>query len=277
MVGVLLHAGRLVAQTDYFNLDDERPVAVEDASPVERYAFELQLASARVEREAGGLMVWSLTPELAYGVLPRTDLALDLPFAVRHDGEGDGNGGPGESGDDDVSGMSGLGVTLFHQLNRETLGWPALAVSGGVAFPVGGLAGESTHGTLKAIASRSLPGLRRGMRVHANAAYTFGDEDESGLEPAGSRWLAGVAIDRAFVFQSLLIVANVFADRPLVEGAGTQWVAGAGIRYQLSPRMALDAGFERRIGDEGPDWALTFGTSNAFSLRSLIPIGGSPR
>jgi hypothetical protein len=38
--------------------------------------------------------------------------------------------------------------------------------------------------------------------------------------------------------------------------------------------MAIDAGFERRIGDEGPDWAFTIGTANAFSFRSLIPLGG---
>ncbi len=264
-IGMLILPGALAAQTDFFNLDDDRPVAVEDATPVERYEFDLQLAPARVEREAGGPTVWSLAPELAYGVLPRTDLSLHLQMAAID------SDGPAE----DVSGVSGLEVILFHQLNRETLGLPALAASGGLAFPVGGLAGESTHGTVKAIVSRSFRGVRRGMRIHANAAYTFGDQEETAGGAEARRWLAGVAVDRTFIFQSLLIVGNVFADRQLQEGAATRLVVGAGIRYQLSPRMAIDAGLERRISDEGPDWALTFGTANAFSLRSLIPIGGN--
>jgi hypothetical protein len=264
LADILIRPCCLAAQTDYFNLDDERPVAVEDALPLERYAFELQVAPARVEREVGGATVWSLTPELAYGVLPRTDIALHLGIAA-------------VTGDDsahDVSGVSGLEVVLFHQLNRESLSLPALALSGGAAFPVGGLAGGSTRATVKAIASRSLRGLRRGTRIHANAAYTFGDEEQNGSSVEARRWFAGLAIDHTFVFQSLLIIGNLFADQPLTEGTGTRWIAGAGIRYQLGPRMAIDAGFERRIGDEGPDWAFTIGTANAFSFRSLIPLGG---
>jgi hypothetical protein len=256
----------LLAQTDYYNLDVDRPVVIEDASPVERYAFELQVAPLRVEREAGGATVWSLTPELAYGVLPGMDLSLHLSMALRRDEEPGG----------DVSGISGLELVHIHNLNLETRSLPALALSGGLAFPVGGLAGESTRATIKAIATRTLSGVRRGMRVHANAAYTFGEEAEAGRsETTGSRWRAGLAVDRTFVFNSFLIVGNVYADRPLVEDADTRWIAGAGLRYQLSPRMAIDVGLERRLGDEGPDWAFTFGTANAFALRSLIPIGGS--
>jgi hypothetical protein len=263
-IGMLIFPQALASQTDFFNLDDDRPVAVEDAAPVERYEFDLQLAPARVEREAGGPTIWSLAPELAYGLLARTDLSLRLQLAAIASDD------PAE----EVSGVSGLEVILFHQLNRETLGLPALAVSGGLVFPVGGLAGESTHGTVKAIVSRSFRGVRRGMRIHANAAYTLADEDAAGRGPEARRWLAGVAVDRTFVFESLLIIANVFADRPLQQDADTRLIAGAGIRYQLSPRMAIDAGFERRISNQGPDWAFTLGTANAFSLRSLIPLGG---
>lgn len=260
-----LSPGGLAAQVDYFNLDDERPVVIEDALPVERYAFDLQLAPARVERERGGPTAWSLSPELAYGVLPSTDVSVHLPLTLRQ----------GEDGGEDDSGVSGLEIGLFRALNVETLTLPALAVSGTLALPVGGLAHESTLGTLKAIATRSLGGPRRGVRFHANAAYTFGNELEAGDETEAVRWRAGVAADKTFVFESFLIVGDVYADRPLVEDAGMRWVAGAGLRYQLTPRMAIYAGLERRIGEDGPDWAFTFGTANAFSLRSLIPIGGS--
>ena len=263
-IGLLIVPGALAAQTDFFNLDDERPAAVQDATPVERYAFDLQLPPVRVEREAGGPTIWSLTPELGYGILPRTELSLDLRVAALDE----------DAPNHDVAGVGGLEVELFHQLNHESLGLPALALSGGLALPVGGLADESARATLKAVVSRSLHGVRRGTRIHANLAYTLGDPDDAARGTAARRWLAGVALDHTFVFQSLLIVADLFADEPLERGAGPRWVAGAGFRYQASPRMVIDAGIERRIGDDGPDWALTFGTSNAFSLRSLIPLPG---
>ena len=255
--------GQLHAQVDYFNLDDERPVAIEDALPIERYAFELQLAPFRVEGEPDGTKTWSVAPELAYGILPRTDLSVHVPLVLNR------GGGP----DGDVSGLGGLGIEVFHNLNVETATLPALALRAGVALPVGGLAGESTRGTLRAIATRSFTGPRRAMRVHANAEATVGEEAREGDVADATRWRAGLAVDRTFVFQSFLIVGNVYADRPLVEGADTRWLAGAGLRYQVSPRFAVDAGVERRLGDDGPDWAFTFGTANAVAIRSLIPIG----
>jgi hypothetical protein len=260
---VLGKAGELRAQVDYFNLDAGRPVAIEDALPIERYAFELQLAPFRAEGEPDGTKTWSVAPELAYGILPRTDLSFHVPLVLNR------GGGPGG----DVSGLGGLEIEVFHNLNVETGTLPALALRAGVALPVGGLAGESTRGTLRAIATRSFTGPRRAMRLHLNAEATVGEEAREGDVADATRWRAGLAVDRTFVFQSFLIVGNVYADRPLVEGADTRWVAGAGLRYQVSPRFAVDAGVERRLGDEGPDWAFTFGTANAFAIRSLIPIG----
>ncbi len=251
----------LAAQTDFFNLDEDRPVAIEDAAPVERYAFEFQLAPVRVEGEPDGTTIWSVAPELAYGLLPRTDLSLHVPMALRR---GDGPAG-------DASGVSGLEVSLFHNLNVETLSLPAFAFRGDLVLPVGGLADESTTGTVKAIATRTIV---TALRLHANAAFTFGEEAAPGVEVEATRWRAGLALDRTFPLKSLLLVGNVYADRPLAEQADTRWIAGAGIRYQWSPRLALDAGVERRLGDEGPDWALTFGSAYAFALPSLIPNGG---
>src|SRR5688572_23274403 len=42
------------AQTDYYNIDSGRPVRIEDAYPVERYAFEAQVAPLRMERRDDG-------------------------------------------------------------------------------------------------------------------------------------------------------------------------------------------------------------------------------
>src|ERR1041385_2940165 len=78
---VALTATEAAAQIDYRNLDDERPVAVEDAYPIERYAFEV-LGSYRFARlpGGGGIHVW--VPELSYGVAKATSIGVKAPFAV---------------------------------------------------------------------------------------------------------------------------------------------------------------------------------------------------
>ncbi|HEX8431422.1 MAG TPA: hypothetical protein VF625_09050, partial [Longimicrobium sp.] len=68
-LAVAVLAGPATAQTDYYNTDEGRPVRIEDAASVERYAFELQLAPFRVARERGGIYHWEIAPELAYGIL----------------------------------------------------------------------------------------------------------------------------------------------------------------------------------------------------------------
>jgi hypothetical protein len=70
------------AQTDYYNTDARRPVRVEDAYPVERYAWEAQVAPLRLERLDGGAYQWEVEPELAYGLLPRTHLEVGVPLII---------------------------------------------------------------------------------------------------------------------------------------------------------------------------------------------------
>jgi hypothetical protein len=271
-------AAPLGAQTDYYNTDRGRPVRVEDAAPVERHAFELQLAPLRLERASGGVYTWEIAPELAYGVLPRTHVEVGFPIAVV-DAAGDGG----------AAGLAGIEVAALHALNVETRTLPALAVAAEVMLPVGGLAPDHPYVSLKGIATRTLTWAR----FHANAQYTFGagaDESpdplpdfadggaaaarrEPGAEAEGSRWMAGVAVDRTFPLRSLLVIADVFAEQPLDGGEALQWTAETGLRYQTSPQFNVDLGLGRRFAGGGQGWFFTFGASHAFAVRSLIPLG----
>lgn len=248
-------AGPARAQTDYYNTDKGRPVQIEDAYPVERYAFELQLAPVRVEREGGGVYTWEIAPELAYGILPRTQLEVGFPIAFA-DVAGDG-------------GLAGIEVAALYNLNVETRTLPALAVAAEVLLPVGGLAPDRAYTSLKGIATRTFSWAR----FHVNGQYTLGSGAAEG-EHAGeaSRWMAGVAVDRTFPLRSLLVTADVLAEQPLVEGEELAWTAEAGLRYQTSPQLNVDLGVGRRFagGDQG--WFFTFGAAHAFALRSLLPI-----
>ncbi|HEX2205058.1 MAG TPA: hypothetical protein VHG91_17235 [Longimicrobium sp.] len=249
-------AAPAAGQTDYYNTDAARPVRVEDALPTERHAFELQLAPLRVERERGGVYHWEVAPEIAYGVLPRTHVEVGFPIRLAD------QGGGGEEG-----GLAGIEVAALHNLNAETTTFPAFAVAADALLPVGGVAPDRVYPSVKGIATRTF----RFARFHANAQYTFGDEPDAGGEAGeASRWMAGLAVDRAFPLRSLLATADVFAEQPLDGGAELAWTAEAGVRYQLSPQLNVDLGVGRRFtgGDEA--WFFTFGTARAFALRSLI-------
>ena len=249
------------AQTDYFNTDRGRPLHVQDAVAIERYAFELQAAPLRWERSPGARVLWSVEPELAYGILPRTQLEIGLPVyategyaAVRR------------------TGVGAVHVSVLHALNTETLGLPALAVQAMAAIPAGDFGPQQWYTTLGALVTRT---TRLG-RIHLNADATAGAEPEDSSEERPglhdlNRWTAGLAVDRAFPLRSMLVGAEVVAARGLGAGSDVDWRAAAGIRWQLDPYWALDAGLGRTFGDERT-WSLTIGAARAFGLLRLLPV-----
>jgi hypothetical protein len=266
MLMVVALASPAVAQTDYYNLDKNRPVRIEDAYATERYAFELKLAPLRLERESGGVYHWGIDPEIAYGILPRTHIELGFPFAVID------LGGAGQR-----AGLAGIELSALHNLNVETRTLPAFGLRGDVLLPVGSLALERVYPAVTGIATRTY----RWARFHVNVQYTFGPApdvevhpDETATVVTGeevSRWLAGLAVDRTFPLRALLVIGDVYARQPLHEEDSVEWNAGVGFRYQVNPYLAVDAGVGRRLtGDSA--WYVTFGSAFAFGLRPFVPV-----
>lgn len=250
------------AQTDYYNTDRGRPVHVEDAYVAERYGVELKLAPVRLERARGGAYHWEVEPEIAYGILPRTQIELGLPLLYR------------DVAGASQRGLAGIELSAMHNLNAETEGWPALGIRGDVLLPVGNLGPSRTYPSLTGIVTRT----QRWGRVHLNAQVTGGRSlSEATAADAGgaelSRWLAGAAIDRTFPLRSTLVTAELYAHKPLVSGEPVAYVAGVGGRYQASPTILLDAGAGRRLTGDERGWYLTFGSSYAFGIASLFPVG----
>jgi hypothetical protein len=267
--GIVIFASSLHAQTDYYNTDRGRPLTVEDAYPTEHYAFELQLAPLRLERFRGGIYQWSVEPELTYGILPRTHIKVGAPLSYVDVGGGQRK-----------SGLAGVELTLFHNLNVETRSLPALAVVGDVLLPAGGFGPEKAVFSAKGIATRTTSWAR----FHVNGLYTFGDQFNAGRPATSSavdrsaaghvevsRWLAGLSVDHTFPFRSMLVGAEVFARQPLLSENPVDWNTGVGIRYQLTPYFNVDGGVGKRLTGEERSWFGTFGLSRAFALRSLFP------
>lgn len=252
------------AQTDYYNTDAGRPITIEDAYPVERRAVELQLAPLRLERARGGAYHWGVEPELAIGILPRTHVEVGLPLAFV------------EGGGRRTAGLAGIELSALHNFNVETT-IPALALVADVLIPAGALASDRAYPSLKGIATRTFPWAR----FHANAQYTFGAAPGAPAEggvgggatgdvgPGAvelSRWQAGMAVDRPFPLQSLLVTGELYARRPLRGGRDVEWNTGGGVRYQLSPRVAGDAGGGYRLTGDDRGWYATVGAAVVVGL-----------
>ena len=256
----------LRAQTDYYNTDKGRPLTIEDAYATERYAFELQLAPVRLERAARGIYQWSVEPEIAYGILPRTHIEIGAPLSYVDTGRGARR-----------SGLAGIELALLHNLNVETRTLPALAVVGDVLLPVGGFGPDKAVFSVTGIATRTFPWAR----FHLNGQYSFGNDDSgddigSPTETASgaidvSRWLAGLSIDRTFPLRSMLIGAEVFASKPRGDGAEVEWNTAVGVRKQLTPYFNIDGGIGKQLSGDGRSWFVTFGLSRAFAIRSFFP------
>lgn len=251
------------AQTDYYNTDSGRPLTIEDAAPTERYAFELQLAPIRLERTRGGIYQWEVEPGLAYGILPRTQIEIALPLLYRDAG-----------GTSSTSGLAGISLSALHNLNAET-SIPALAFSGEVLLPAGGLGADEAIFSAKAIATRTF----RWARFHVNGEYSFAadddidsgaaaDETEGGETP---RWLAGIAVDKPLPLRSMLIGAEIFARKTRSSDGDPEWNAAFGVRRQLSPAFNVDAGIGKQLSGDERSWFATLGLAHAFTIRSFLP------
>jgi hypothetical protein len=239
-------------QTDYYNTDAGRPLTVEDAAALERRAFEIQVAPLRLERARSGVYTWALQPELAYGILPRTQVELGLPLALVD---------AGVAGR--TSGLAGVELSVLHNLNLETA-IPSLAVAANVLMPAGKLGPERAYIAVRGIATRTLPWAR----FHANAGYTFGTAPDATSDEIVElpRWLVGVAADRAFPLRSMLVTAELVARQPIHDGEDVEWSVGGGIRRQLSVHWSIDGGVGRRLTGASGAWHVTVGTAFAFGL-----------
>jgi hypothetical protein len=58
----------------------------------------------------------------------------------------------------------------------------------------------------------------------------------------GSRWFAGAGIDHAFPLRSILLTADVVAERFMGLYKPIDWTGEAGLRRQLTPTLMVDGG-----------------------------------
>ncbi|MHB1263506.1 MAG: hypothetical protein ACYC1S_03675 [Gemmatimonadaceae bacterium] len=253
------------AQGQYANPDAGRPLPIEDAYAIERYALDLHLAPLGAEWGRGRRATWGLSPEATYGLLPRTQVALALPVASRR-----GNGDRVE--------LEGVNLSALHTFNVETAGMPALGLRASALIPVGGAGPDRLESTLRAIATRSLPWAR----VHVNAAYTFGTDSGAGEfrrlasgDALGSRWQWGVALDRALPLHATLLGLSASVAEPPGRRGSRELTVMGGARVQAAPQWTLEASLGRRLTGPAPAWLASVGIARIVSVN--IPRPGVGR
>lgn len=149
LIGVIPHVA--ASQTEYYNLDFNRPLRVEDAVPTERRSLDMELAPLRGETFVGGTRRWRLDPLLSYGIASLTDIELRLPVLLVRPS---GNGAPA------VLGLTSVGVGGMRAVTTETAHVPGIAIAGELLLPVGLLAPPNASYGIKGLLTKTVPWLR---------------------------------------------------------------------------------------------------------------------
>jgi hypothetical protein len=252
------------AQTDFYNLDKDRPLRVEDAYATKRFAFELKASPLTISQTRDRTVRYRPEVELKHGLLPGLDISAGVKFGVDR---------PAEAGRTDRADTE-LELSSLLNLTTETRWMPALGVRVTGHLPLEGDEGRTVE--LRGLATRALAGP---VRAHVNGGWVLG-------EAPGERWWAGIALDYVFPFQHVLLLAETYIaeqDEGTVimpdpeapaEERGRRVHSTAGFRYQVSPVLAVDAGVGRSwAGSAALDWLLTLGLTYEFGVRAIMPVG----
>lgn len=241
-------AAPAAAQTDFYNLDKNRPLRVEDAYATKRYAFEWQFAPLELSETPGGLLRYAPSLELKHGLLPGLEVSAGTNLNVeRFAGE-------------TTTGFGDVELSALLNLFIESRTLPAVGVRATGHIPVEG--DHETTFELRGLATRGLFGP---VRLHLNGAYVHNDPLE--------QWWAGAAFDYVLPFQHTLLLLETYYSAPEEGTARVHTMAG--FRYQLNPTLALDAGVGRSWqGERAQDWVLTLGLTREFGVRALMPGAG---
>lgn len=251
-IAALIFLGMTVGEVsaiDHGNLDENRPLRLEDAYPI---------ASSEIAVEAGaGLTLQRRGPnrglfpvEMLYGALPNLQLGIGSllstdPRAI-----------------DDQPKSGDLRLSALYNVNQETLGLPAFAVKLGLDTPTG--VDARRYGVeLKGIVTKSFERLS----VHFNGGYQFltdrRHDDRNGRYELvlGASYPVG-----APQFTRTTLVVDVFTEQHVRRNESHIVGTEIGMRYQLTPRVVWDVGLGTDLA--GParrsDLSITAGFSFSF-------------
>ena len=153
-----LLARTAASQTEYYNLDANRPVRVEDAVPTERRALDVEFAPLRFESFVGGTRRLRTDPTISYGIASLTEIELRVPILFVE---------PANTAEPAVIGFTNISIGATRALTTETTWVPALALAAEMLVPVGSLATPQGSYAIKGLLTKTTPWAR----LSINASY----------------------------------------------------------------------------------------------------------
>lgn len=226
---------------------------IEDAVAIPRYALDLYLAPDW--RAGDGSTGWALRPGLAFGLVPRTQIEIDVPIDLGRRTAG-------------RAALSGVRLAAQHNLNVERRAVPAVALEAAMLFPAGDVV--NAHPSLKGIVTKAF----RWGRVNASSEALFADEPPTSAARADfARWESGLSVDRTLVRRAALIGAELVARQP-VERDAAQWRGALGTAYQLTPGLTFGAALGYAFAGMPRGWNVSAALTQRLAMPGVLPGTG---
>jgi Putative MetA-pathway of phenol degradation len=234
---------------DHKNLDEGRPLRLEDAYPISHGEFAIE-AGAGFTLQRRGADRGLFPVELLYGLLPNLQVGLGSTLSTD----------PHEIDDRPKSGD--LRLSALYNFNQETLTLPAFATKLGLDAPTG----VDAHGfgvEAKGIVTKSIERLS----LHLNAGYEFITSSREDERDGRYKLAIGASYPiGAPRFTRATLVADVFAEQSLHRGDPTTVGTEVGLRYQLTPRVVWDGGVGTEFAGPAERSRFSFTTGLSFGF-----------
>jgi len=238
---------RSAEAVDHNNLDEGRPLRLDDAYPI-AYGELSAEAGTRFDLNRREPDRFSFPLELLYGAYWNLQLGLGSALATHPRSIDE----PEKSGDLHASGL--------YNFNQETLRLPAFATKLSVNFPTG-IRSQGVDTRLLGIVTRSFGPAR----AHVNVGYEFiggayGGERNGRYEIVlGAQYPLGYP--RHF---DTTILADVFTEQSVQSGQSNPTGLEVGVRRQIAPLTVIDAGVGSELG--GPAERTSFFATVGISI-----------
>lgn len=247
VLGIIAASAGVAGAVDHGNLDEGRPIRLEDAYPIAHGEISIETGTGFALFEHGPARGF-FPIEILYGAVPNLQLGIGSTlFTDPHD-------------TDDRPKSGDLRASALYNFNQETLTLPAFAAKLTVTAPTG-VDGHGWGIEVKGIVTKSIDRLS----LHLNAGYEFlagstRTERDSVYELAiGASYPIG-----APKFTRATLAADVFADQPVTKGESTIVGTEVGLRYQLTPSIVWDVGLGTEFA--GPRSRSSFFGTTGLSL-----------
>lgn len=247
IVGLLAGIVPSAYAIDHKNLDEGRPLRLEDAYPIARGEWAVEAGVGfTLQRRGPDRAVFPL--EILYGAYRNLQLGLGSRLSTA----------PHEI--DEQSKSGDLRVSALYNFNQETLTVPALGMKLTVNLPTG-VDSSGVDVEVKGILTKSFDRLS----LHLNAAYellsgTRGDERDGRYQfILGASYPIGAPL-----YTRTTLVADVFVQQAPRRRESEAFGTEIGFRHQLTSRIVWDAG----LGSEfaGPADRSTFFFTTGVSV-----------